>query len=120
MPKDEYHDISEELWNKIKPFVPDKHGPKRGALSDERLFLNAVFWVLYNNANWFDLPERYGNYKYANRRFCRWRENGVWDILLPQLEDEPETRWIRASADYLHCNLRVSRRLGGKANRQDD
>ena len=55
-------------------------GGKRGRpAKDNRLFLNAVFWILRTGAPWRDLPPDYGGWKNTHRRFCRWRDRGVWE-----------------------------------------
>jgi transposase len=35
-------------------------------------------WVLHSGAHWHDLPERYGKWKTAHKRFTRWAKAGVW------------------------------------------
>ena len=49
---------------------------------DNRLFINAVFWILKTGAPWRDLPEAFGDWKNTHRRFCRWRDRGIWEELL--------------------------------------
>ena len=46
---------------------------------DNRLFINAVFWILRTGAPWRDLPPDLGGWKNTQRRFCRWRDRGVWE-----------------------------------------
>lgn len=53
---------------------------------DNRTFVNGVLWVLRNGAHWKDMPERYGNWKSAHKRFTRWAERGtegrIFEVLL--------------------------------------
>ncbi len=66
-----------------------------GIAKDNRLFLNAVFWILRTGAPWRNLPPDYGDWKNAHRRFCRWRDKGIWEDLLSQIIDEPDFEWIK-------------------------
>ena len=53
------HDISDGIWKILEPLLPGQEGQWGGVAEDNRLFLNAVFWVLRAGAPWRDLPESY-------------------------------------------------------------
>lgn len=44
--------------------------------------LNGIFWALRSGAPWRDLPERYGPRTTCYNRFVRWREAGVWHLIM--------------------------------------
>ena len=71
------HDISDELWNKLAPVLPGIAGQWGGVAKDNRLFINAVLWILRTGAPWRDLPTEYGSWKNTHRRFCSWRDKNV-------------------------------------------
>ena len=80
--------------------------PRHG---DNRRFLNAVFWILRTGAPpyqvrgrlWRDLPPDYGDWKNTHRRFCRWRDRGVWAQLLETVIDDPDFEWLMIDASYI-------------------
>ena len=41
-----FHDISDSLWELLKPYLPGRKGAKGVAARDNRLLINAVFWIL--------------------------------------------------------------------------
>jgi transposase len=43
------------------------------------------FWVLRSGAPWRDLPETYGPRTTCHDRFVRWRQAGVWDLIMDAL-----------------------------------
>ncbi|PPE06355.1 hypothetical protein HCUR_00145 [Holospora curviuscula] len=45
-------------------------------------------------APWRDLPPEYGHWKNTHRRFCRWRDKGVWQGVLESLVTEPDFEWL--------------------------
>ena len=53
--------IDDALWAKLKELLPK---PKGRHGKDDRLFLEAVCWMLRTGAAWRDLPLDYGNWKY--------------------------------------------------------
>jgi transposase len=73
--------LRDDQWEQIKQFVPGGRKGKRGPRSDGRRFFNALLWVARSGARWRDLPERFGPYQTAKRRYYRWIEMGVFDRL---------------------------------------
>jgi transposase len=72
----------------IEPLLPGKSGDPGRTAKDNRVFVNAVLFVLKTGIPWSDLPERYGNPKSAWRRFDRWSANGVWERIFIELADD--------------------------------
>lgn len=76
------HDLSDRHWELLEPLLPGRAGVWGGVAQDNRQFINAVFWILRTGAPWRDLPTAYGGWKNTHRRFCRWRDQGIWESLL--------------------------------------
>lgn len=95
------HEISDTIWELLKPHLPGREGVRGVTAKDNRLFINAVFWVLRTGAPWRDLPAAYGGWKNTHRRFCRWRDRGVWEKLLEILIDEPGFEWLMIDASHM-------------------
>ena len=72
------HEISDEQWNIIKDHLPGKEGDPGATAKDNRLFINAIFWIAKTGAPWRDLPERFGPWNSMFQRFNRWCKNGVF------------------------------------------
>ena len=81
------HDISDRAWEKLRPYTIGEKGTRGGNAHDTRQFINGVFWILRTGAPWRDLPETYGNWKNVHRRFCRWRDKGIWERILEPCVD---------------------------------
>jgi transposase len=66
------YELSDAQWQRIADLLPGKPGDRGRSGADNRLFVNAVLWVLRSGAWWQDLPERYGKWKTVHKRFTRW------------------------------------------------
>ena len=76
--------------------APGKTDPGRTAV-DNRLFVNAVLYVLKTGVPWEDLPARFGKPNTVWKRFDRWCAAGVWERLAKALGD-PELEEIQSDS----------------------
>src|SRR5581483_4691373 len=84
------YELSERQWVRIAPlFQHTPHPLHGGAPCDkQRLFVNAILWILHTGAPWRALPERYGPWPTVFYHFNRWRQDGTWSRLVTSLLDE--------------------------------
>ena len=87
-------DLDDRVWARLEPRLPGRVGEWGGIAEDNRRFVNAVLWILRTGSPWRDLPPDFGGWKNTHRRFCRWRDRGVWEQLLEVLIDEPGFEWL--------------------------
>ena len=107
------HDISDAHWALLEPHLPGRAGCWGGVAQDNRRFINAAFWILRTGASWRDLPPSYGGWKNTHRRFCRWRDRGIWEWLLEQLIVEPDYEWLMINASYCKVHPHAAGARGG-------
>ena len=107
------HDITDQVWALLEPHLPGREGVWGGVAKDNRLFINAVFWILRTGAPWRDLPPTYGDWKNTQRRFCRWRDKGLWESLLAELIVEPDYEWLMIDASHIKVHPHAAGARGG-------
>ncbi len=107
------HDLTDRVWDCLKPHLPGEQGKVGRPAFDNRRFLNAVFWILRTGAPWRDLPPDYGDWKNTHRRFCRWRDRGVWEKLLDQVIDDPDFEWLMIDASHIKVHPHAAGAPGG-------
>lgn len=107
------HDITDEAWALIEPHTIGNKGTWGGNARDTRQFINAVFWILRTGAPWRDLPPDYGNWNTVQRRFCRWRDKGIWEKLLEAVIDEPDFEWLMIDASHVKVHPHAAGAEGG-------
>ena len=78
-------DLTDEQWKVVETILPEdpvRDDGRGRPWSDRRKVLNGVLWILRTGAPWQDLPDRYGPYQTAHRRFQNWVRSGVMEKLL--------------------------------------
>ena len=97
----------------MAPQLPGREGVWGGGAKDNRLFINAVFWILRTGTPWRDVPPDYGDWKNVHRRFCRWRDRGIWENLLNAVIDEPDCEWLMIDASHAKVHPHAAGARGG-------
>ncbi len=82
--------LSDEQWARIAPLVPGKEGDPGRSGQDNRLFLEAVLWIVRAGAPWRDLPEPFGKWGSVWKRFRRWAEKGVFERIFKAFSEDPD------------------------------
>ena len=109
------HAITDDQWSLIEKLLPGKGDEPGRPAADNRLFIDAVFWIAKTGAPWRDLPERFGCWNSVFRRFSRWAKSGVWARVLQSLVGEPDlellildTTIVRAHAHAAGAGKKVA------------
>ena len=87
------HDLSDQVWERLRPLLPGAGGKRGRPARDNRLFLNAVFWIL--------------------RTGVLWRDRGVWEQLLDTVIDDPDFEWLMIDASYIKVHPHGTGARGG-------
>jgi transposase len=80
------HELTDEQWNRVEPFIPKKSAHTGRPPNDRRLMLDGIFWILGTGAPWRDLPERYGPFQSVHRYFTERRQGGVFAAIVETLQ----------------------------------
>jgi transposase len=107
------HDLDDHAWSLLEPHLSGRKGQWGGIAQDNRRFINAVLWNLRTGAPWRDLPPDYGGWKNTHRRFCRWRDKGLWEALLAALIEDPDFEWLMIEASHVKAHAHAAGAKGG-------
>ena len=95
--------VTDEQWDRLAHLLPGRRGQPGRPARDNRLFLDAVIWVARTGAPWRDLPERFGRWNTAFRRFSRWARRGVWQGVFEALQD-PDLEWLLVDSTVIRAH----------------
>lgn len=82
--------LSDVQWERVAPLLPGKAGDRGRSGRDNRLFLEAVLWIVRTGSPWRDLPESFGNWFSVWKRFRRWALGGVFERIFTVLSGDPD------------------------------
>lgn len=70
--------LQDQQWQEIEPIFPGNFSLAR---KNNRLFIDAIFWIVEQKGMWTTLPIQYGNWRAVYMRFRRWSEADFWSYL---------------------------------------
>ena len=112
------HQLSDESWERIQPFLPPERSGKRGRpAKDNRLVVNAILWILCTGAPWRDMPEAYGSWNSIYSRFRRWNARGIWQKVFDALSENKDLENIMIDGTYIRAHQHAAGARGGKTNK---
>src|SRR6266852_2487012 len=112
------HEITDEHWDRIRDLLPGKQGDPGRTAADNRLFVNAVFWIARTGAPWRDLPERFGLSNSVYKRFNCFCKRGVWGRVLEVLGGGQDLSDLLLDSTILRAHQHAAGAKGGKTPRR--
>jgi transposase len=114
------HDISDAMGALLEDHPAGRKGTWGGNARDNRQFLNACFcrpdyWRLdlTHGGTVARFAPDYGGWKNTHRRFCRWRDKGVWEKWLELPVKEPDFEWLMIDASHVKVHPDAAGAVGG-------
>lgn len=99
------HDISEDVWNRVKPFLCPPRKETRGRPpADARRMLYGILWILRTGAPWRDLPDEFGPWQTVYKRFNSWSKSAIWHDVLHELSREADLEAIIFDGSYVRAH----------------
>ncbi len=109
--------LRDDQWMKLAALLPGKEGDRRRTGQDNRLFLEAVLWIVQTGSPWRDLPVEQGNWHTTYTRFKRWGKAGVWGKLVNALSGDLDMEALMIDSTELKQFKRVATRYDKLASR---
>lgn len=105
--------LSDAQWERVAPLLPGKVGAPGRSGGDNRLFLEAVLWMVRTGAPWRDLPELFGSWNSVFRRFRRWAQAGVFERLFHILSGDPDFEYALIDGTIIRVHQHGTGAKGG-------
>ena len=100
-------ELSDEQWQRVESLLPGQPGSPGRSGDNNRLFLEAVLWIVRTGTPWRDLPERFGDWNSVFQRFNRWSKKGVWQRVFDALQ-EPDLEWLMLDATIVRAHVHAA------------
>ena len=105
--------LSDTQWERISPLLPGKVGDPGRSGADNRLFVEAVLWIARTGAPWRDLPETFGNWNSAFKRFRRWALKDVFETIFERLSKDPDFEYAMIDGTIVRVHQHGTGAKGG-------
>src|SRR4051794_37329513 len=96
--------LRDDQWERIEGLLPGREGHVGVTAKDDRLFVEAVLYRYRAGIPWRDLPERFGDWKEVDTRFCRWARTGVWERIFRHLAVEAENEYAMIDSTVVRAH----------------
>jgi transposase len=100
--------LSDGAWDRILPHIIGDERTRGSSGRDNRLFVEAVLWIVRTGAPWRDLPEAFGAWNSAFRRFSRWSAKGVWHRIFAAMADDPHFEYLIVDSTIIRAHQHAS------------
>lgn len=105
--------LSDGQWERIAPLLPGKPGDPGRSGADNRLFLEAVLWIVRTGSPWRDLHDAFGNWNSVFKRFRRWALKGVFERVFNSLSGDPDFEYAIIDGTIVRVHQQGTGARGG-------
>ena len=105
--------LREDQWKRIASALPGKQGDPGRSGEDNRRFVEAVVWIGKNGAKWRSLPPAYGRWSGVHKRFKRWADKGIWQMIFNSLAVSADTEWLMIDSTIIRAHQCAAGGKGG-------
>ena len=105
--------LNDARWARISGLVLGRPETPGSTGRDNRMFVEGVLWIVRTGAPWRDLPEVFGRWNSAFRRFSRWAAKGVWDRLFAAVSDDPDFEYLILDSTIVRAHQHAAGAKGG-------
>ncbi|MBB2169632.1 IS5 family transposase [Gluconacetobacter aggeris] len=105
--------LTDAQWAKIEPHCLGKLSDPGRSGRDNRLFIEAVLWIVRTGSPWRDLPATFGDWNTAFRRFRDWREADVFKRIFDALSGDPDMEYAMVDATIVKVHRHGQGAKGG-------
>ena len=105
--------LTERQWEKIAPLCLGKVGDRGRSGTDNRLFIEAILWIVRTGSPWRDLPASFGKWNTVFKRFRDWIKADVFARIFEALQDEPDFEYAMVDATIVKVHRHGQGAKGG-------
>ncbi|MGY4412494.1 transposase [Bradyrhizobium sp. LB7.1] len=100
--------LSDAQWHRISGLIIGRPDQRGSTGLDNRMFVEGVLWIVRTGSPLRDLPEAFGEWNSAFRRFSRWSAKGVWLRMFEALADDPDFEYLIVDSTIVRAHEHAS------------
>ncbi|MBF7015779.1 IS5 family transposase [Methylobacterium brachiatum] len=105
--------LTDAQWARMAPHCHGKPGDPGRSGGDNRLFVEAILWVVRTGSPWRDLPTGFGNWNTVFRRYRDWVKADVFKRLFDACSEEPDMEYAMVDATIVKVHRHGQGAKGG-------
>jgi len=109
--------LRDDQWSVIEPLLPGKTTDCGVTAKNNRLFLEAVLWILRTSAPWRDLPKKFGNWHRVYVRYNRWSHKGHWEKIFSLLSQDKDLEFLMVDGSIVRVHQHGAPKKASMKNR---
>ena len=86
--------LRDDQWERMLGHVIGDERTRGSSGRDNRMFVEAVLWIVRTGSPWRDLPDAFGSWNSAFRRFSRWSAKGIWHRIFAAMADDGDFEYL--------------------------
>lgn len=96
--------LRDDQWRRIEGFLPGKATDCGVTAKNNRLFVEAVLWIIRTGSPWRDLPTDFGHWHRVYVRYNRWSKKGVWERIFTTMSDDPDLEYVMVDGSIVRVH----------------
>ncbi|QMT45935.1 IS5 family transposase [Neisseria dentiae] len=108
--------LTDAQWAKIEPLCQGKVGDAGRTAVDNRLFIEAILWIIRTGSPWRDLPEEFGNWKSIHKRYRRWVLADRFHDIFEELNRDLDMEYVMIDGTIVKVHRHGQGAKGGLLN----
>ena len=115
--------LRDDQWRRIEGFLSGKATDSGVTATNNRLFVEAVLWIIRTGSPWRDLPAAFGHWHRVYVRYKRWSKKGIGERIVPTMSDDPDLAYLMVDGSIVRVHQhgaakKTHRRLRHKAGHE--
>jgi transposase len=96
--------LNDDQWKRVSVHIIGDERTRGSSGRDNRMFVEAVVWIVRTGSPWRDLPGVFGEWNSVFRRFSRWSRKGVWRRIFAAMADDPDFEYLIVDSTIIRAH----------------
>lgn len=105
--------LTDAQWAKMEPHCLGKASDPGRSGGNNRLFIEAILWIVRTGSPWRDLPEQFGKWNTVFVRYRDWVKADVFKRLFDAVSEEPDMEYAMVDATIVKVHRHGQGAKGG-------